>query len=461
MNPKGPAEQNKLPFAEQVMGKSANEHRNWVRAQLATYHRNHIKKPSQTTIDTYYQKFARLDAQRNVEGVIPLSAFGKKSSTFYVNRAAICFVSVQRAQQALSDMSRADKQYRHAKLNDDHERMALERHNFRSAHSRLIVAGNDLVRHPPGKAGQYVAAQSEYVVQAKLYRNASKAERELLLEKPLAPASGAWKTAVKNKNIAPSDEGKRSKRRVISRIQKMHPDWRDKAFEKVSTKWKLFTAVASVTGCRPEEISGVRFYRSHEDPSFLTFEIRGAKTGQGHGMIQRTFSIREHQSNAFDYLMGLANAADVRVLPPTKKSGSALEDVNAAFRNAINQAGKKFIRQWKNSPTLSPYCFRHSFACDIKASGFSMKSLAIALGHTSTKTQRMYGRTNDGIKGKRELKVDEFEYDIKEPSQSAKIPAREMDNSLKVPVAVTVQHVVTPGHESYRIDTSPLSPSPS
>lgn len=435
------------------MGNTANEQRDWVRAQLAAYEKNHHKKLSPTTIDTYHRTYARLDSQRDANGIIPLSAFGDKSSSFYVHRAAICYVSVQRARQALSDMSRADKQYRHAKLTSDPERMALERANFQSARSRLIAAGNDLVRHPPGKAGQYVAAQCEYVRQRKSYKNASKAERDLLLDEPTPPAAGAWRTAVKNKDVTPSDEVKRSKRRVVTRIQKRFPDWRDLAFEKVSKKWQLFTAVASVTGCRPEEIPGIRFYRDREDPTFLTFEIRGAKTGQGHGIRLRTFSIREHQSMAFDHLMAMASIAEVTaVSPPLKKSGKPLENVNAAFRNAINEAGKRFMREWKNAPSLSPYCFRHSFACDIKADGFSMKSLAIALGHATTKTQRMYGRTNDGFKGKRQLKVDEIGYDVKELSSSLIAPERDVAMSRQIPAAEEVRRTVGPFREDNAID---------
>jgi integrase len=441
------------------MGKTANEHRDWVRAQLAAYEKSHAKKLRPLTIDTYCRKFAQLDAQRHANGVIPLSAFGEKSSSFYVNRAALCYVSVQRARQALSDMSRADKQYRHAKLTSDSERMAMEKANFQKAWSSLIAAGNDLARNPPGKAGQYVAAQSEYVMQRRSYRNASRAERDLLLDTPTPPAAGAWKTAVENKDITPSDEGKRSKRRVVNRIQKKYPDWRNKAFEKVSPKWRLFTAVTSVTGCRPEEIVDIRFYRDREDPTFLTFEIHGAKTGQGHGISLRTVSVREHHSAAFGHLMSMALTADVTVVwSPTKNSGKRLEDVNAAFRNAINQAGKRFMREWKDAPSLSPYCFRHSFACDIKAGGFSMKSLAIALGHATTKTQRMYGRANDGIKGKRELKVDESGYDVKEPSQSPLIPRRDLGMSLQTPDAEAVQYAVSPVRENDPIDEPVLSP---
>ena len=193
----------------------------------------------------------------------------------------------------------------------------------------------------------------------------------------------------------------------------------------MSSKWKTYTAIASVTGCRPEELDGIRFSRDPRDPSFLTFVIRGAKYDKKkkQGIEVRIFTVRERDSKAFHYLMKMAAAGVVTASVPQKgaAASASFSDVNAAFRNAINHAGRTLINKRKSPLTLSPYCFRHSFAADIKASDHTTTSLAIALGHSTTKTQSQYGRSNDGIRGRRELKVDEVRYEIRNPSPSKKV----------------------------------------
>lgn len=412
------------PIADSRMGKSGDEQRFWIRDQLVAIEKNRGKRLA-STMDDYRRKVARLELQRDQNGVIPISAFGNNRNTFAAMRSALAAVSVERAKAAFAEMSRADKAHRLAKTSGDTAQISLHKSTLEKAWHDLLVAGNDIARHPPGRAGEYVAAHSHFVAQKKEYRAAPPATRDLLLERPVAPAHGAWKTAVKNNEIVPSNPRSNGKRASTSRIQKKHPDWRNRAFDAVSSKWKTYTAVASVTGCRPEEIDGIEFFSDPNDPSFLTFVIRGAKYDKKkkQGIEVRTFTVRERESRAFDYLMTMAAAGAVIVAAPQKGGAEAasLAGVNAAFRNAINQAGRAFLKKLKNPLTLSPYCFRHSFAADMKASQYSTKGLAIALGHSTTKTQSQYGRANDGIRGKRELKVDERNFEIRDPQPSAMV----------------------------------------
>lgn len=431
------------PPAHQKLGKTDSDMRDWIRMQVISNEKKAAKK-AESTIQDYVRKVAKMDRIRDENGIIPFAAISCTQESFYPNRAALIFVSTFRAREALSGIDRADKRYRAAKDEGNAEEMARAKSDFEKSWRDLVIAGNDLARHPAGKAGQYVAAQSEYVAQKKEYKSAPKSLRDLVYEKPEPPPAGAWKTAVENKEVTPSKSHGFSKRHVVSHIQKLHPDWRDKTFKAVSGKWRTYAAVASITGCRPEEIEGIRFCLDAEDPTYLRFEISGAKTGQGHGIKLRIFSIREQNNTAFDFLMGASRAGPVTVAAPTMANGKELKNRAAAFRNAINQAGRTFIRQWKNAPTLSPYCFRHNFACDIKASNYSVKTLAIALGHSTTKTQQMYGRANDGVKGRRELKVDEPAYDIKVIMSSAiAVPTQGIiisPTKTAEPITLTVQH---------------------
>ena len=101
----------------------------------------------------------------------------------------------------------------------------------------------------------------------------------------------------------------------------------------MSSKWKTYTATASVTGCRPEEIDGIEFFRDPSDPSFLTFVIRGAKHDKKkkRGIEVRIFAVRERESRAFDYLMTMGAVGRVTVAPPQKGSAAvaSLTEVNA------------------------------------------------------------------------------------------------------------------------------------
>lgn len=399
------------PTAQLGIGKTSNEMRIWLRETVAANEKKSRKKLP-TTEEQYREKYNALAAKRDNTGTIPISEFGTNSKSFYVNRAAVCHVATVRARELLAEIDRADKRLQKAKTANDLDAIALAKSDMHHGWHDLLLCANDLANHPKGVPGQYIPAKNEFTAATKDYKKQPKALRGSVFEKPTAPAAGAYKTAIQNQEIKPSNTRGNSKRSVTTRIGKTHPDWRNLTFEAVAEKWKIHTAVIAVTGCRPEELAGIKFLRDTDDSNFLKFEIRGAKTNQGHGIALRTFSILEKDSKAFAYLMDISNDAPVTVKLPTMLNGQPLKNPQAAFRNAINEAGKTYLTR-KDSPSVSPYCFRHSFAADIKASRYNMETLAITLGHSSATTQKKYGRTNDGFKGVRELRVDTVPYDIK------------------------------------------------
>lgn len=426
------------PKTPEIMGATGDDQRLWIRAQLDANAKKDRPK-SASTVEDYRRKMANLDKQRDTNHSIPLSAMGKTNASFYANRAAVIYVATERARAALTEMARANRAYKSAKNDGDRDKIEEAKNAIEKSWHDVLIAGSDLAKCPKGKPGQYVAAQTEIVKAGKAYKKAPASLRGLVYEKPVPQLDGAWTAAVKNGAITPSGRS-RSKRSATSQIQKKMPDWRNQVFSNVSEKWRTYTAIASVTGCRPEEIDGITFCLDKSDADFLSFTIKGAKHDdkKGHGIAVREFSIKEKDSRAFDHLVQLAKSGTTSCAPPpTLKNGKPLTDVNAAFRNAINVAGRTFIKQRKDAKTtlsLSPYCFRHSFACDIKASDYSMKTLAITLGHATTKTQQMYGRSNDGLKDKRKLKVDELSYNIQEFEPTARVsPAPEITTENSPP----------------------------
>jgi hypothetical protein len=405
-------ERSKRPPAHPFLGKTSDEQRAWIRAAIEANIRKAEKK-SASTIQQYKRKAAYLDRFRDENGILDVSRLGNNASTFYANRAAVVFVATVRAKNALAKISGYDKEISKARRAGDIKKLEWAKNKKEEQWHLLLIAGNDLAMYPAGRSGSKLPAQNDFAFAQKQYKGQTKEVRAVLFEKPIAPETGAWRKAVNEQKLLPQKPNK-AKRRATARLQKRHPNWRDQVFEIVSERWKLHTAVASITGCRPEELEGISVQlRKRADPdhpghfitdsAWLTFGIKGAKTNKGHGQPYREMHLQESASSAFQYLLKLVQEGMVKVSAPTL-NGKPLKNPTAAFRMAIKKAGETFMHG--NELKLSPYCFRHSFACDLKANGYSAELIGVALSHCSTKTQSRYGRTNDGVKGRRILEID-------------------------------------------------------
>lgn len=416
--------------------KSNNDLKKWVREKLALVDKKSRKK-LESTMEQYRKKYQKLEEKRDEKGLIPVSALGDNKDTHYVHSAAIHAASSERARAALSEISRANSAYTKAKEAGDIALAEMEKSNEERAYIDLIYAANDIASYPTKEAGTpNVERINTFNADKKAYKD-NPVLRGIVYEKPTPLPDSSFKAALKSGEVKMSNKPSGSKKNDMARIQKLRPEWRNLTFDSVPEKWRPVTAVASVTGCRPEEIIGITITRDKDDPSFLVFTIKGAKTNQGHGIIERKIGIREHGSKAFDYLHSLSAEGTYVIAAPTLNDGRPLKDIKAAFRNAVNEAGKKFINQRKDAPTLSPYCFRHSFGCDLKADGNAMEVIAIAMGHSTTKTQRAYGNSKNGVRNVRELKVDATSYKIKHITRENIAPTQ--SPAVAIQVAETLQ----------------------
>lgn len=404
------------PPAHAGMPKSNNEMKLWMREQLAIVAKKSGRKLD-ATMDDYRRKYREMDSQRDATGIIPIGALGTNKNTFYAKRAALIAAAAERGRAALSEISRANTAYTNAKKNGDTALAEREKSNEEKAYQDLIKAGNDLLAYPLKDADKDgIKPINAYQAGKKIYKD-NPTLRDVVYVKPTPPAPGSWQAALKSGGIEDDTKGNKSKSRDMARIKKVHANWRDLGFQHVAKKWQTYYAIVSVTGCRPEEVAGIRIMRDREDPTFLRFGIDGAKTNQNHGIETRVFSIREKDSLAFSHLLALAANGPLVVEAPTMQTGKQLRDIKGAFRNACNEAGRAFIRQRKDCPTLSPYCLRHSFASDFKADGLDAVSVAVIMGHSTTKTQRAYGNAANGVREQREIKVDTRTYDIKQNTE--------------------------------------------
>lgn len=163
------------------------------------------------------------------------------------------------------------------------------------------------------------------------------------------------------------------------------PDWRERVIARMAT-YRAAAHAAAVTGCRPAElVAGVQL---RVEGGRLVALVIGAKVevagGKGQEWRRLEWPI-DHPSVLVGDL-----AAEV-----TRASGSLLVAISNAsnFSKSMSNAA---AREWpKRKTTVTPYCFRHQVAADMKADGqLDSGEISAALGHLSDATKSTYGHAN-------------------------------------------------------------------
>ena len=155
-------------------------------------------------------------------------------------------------------------------------------------------------------------------------------------------------------------------------------DWRERLLSRMH-KYYLPFLVAAVTGCRPAELTkGVLLVVKDGK---LVASIVGAKVTPLNGQPWRELGWILPKEGMIGQL-----AEDVI------KSGNNLVvkiDNPKNFSSAVRDAAK---REWPHRlKTVTPYCLRHVFSADTKASSLSRQSTAAALGQAVDTTPQCYG----------------------------------------------------------------------
>lgn len=196
---------------------------------------------------------------------------------------------------------------------------------------------------------------------------------------------GAWLEHAQANGITPRSH---SKRLTLATLPK---DWRAQIWDnlELDSKHRLAIAVLGCCGCRPAELErgseiepGVKVERVDEG---LLFTIRGVKTKGGEfGQSERkiTTAIESVESTYIATVLAEVNG----VLWVQAKA--------RPLKDAVRRVSQ---RTWpKRRYHVSPYCYRHQFAADMKSEGQSIEDIAKALGHCVDDTQRMYGHSRQG-----------------------------------------------------------------
>lgn len=322
----------------------------------------HKGKLSAKTIADYQKKVRRLEVLRGPDGTPPdLTKISGTRRTFYAYRAAFVWDAVQRAKAAMNARDKAQK------AGDD----ATAQHLMRV----IKQAAVDLYAYRVGD-GQTATAHAN-LARLGLYDD---------------PIPSTYAQAKKDGTTPSPRHG--SMKKTTNAIMRLMPgdQWRDRIWQrltKIKSPWLTYTAVASLTGCRPTEIEGVHVSRDNAGNLFVT--IQGAKTNDGHGQPTRTLTLCNVPARPeFAHLYKLA---------PFTVKGPEVKNHANAFAKALERAAKASFTP--KAPSMSPYVYRHALASDLKADKTDPQQLAFILGHSVERTQRYYGHTASGTKGNR------------------------------------------------------------
>ena len=193
---------------------------------------------------------------------------------------------------------------------------------------------------------------------------------------------GVFQTLPEGCPIPPDERSRRhSKRKDLTGLPK---DWREHLVGRLPN-YRLATLVAAVTGCRPAELkTGVRLRKCG---GVLEVLIVGAKVTKHSGQEWRllTWSLT-HPARLVNLL-----AAEIDEGKPW-----SIASINSPsnFSTAVREAAK---RVWPDrETTVTPYCFRHAAAADMKKSKMSSDDISGALGHAVDATKGYYGIAGQG-----------------------------------------------------------------
>lgn len=175
-------------------------------------------------------------------------------------------------------------------------------------------------------------------------------------------------------------------------------DWREKGWSKIDDKAhpKLRTGVALLwlIGLRPSEMQkGVTVVQL--DADHVGIFVQGAKTKdsggreRGHERRSYVFNIESEQAAWLFNLCGEPLIKGRRQLQFVSNAGTLYNQVCHLFMRALPS-----LRQ-----RVSPYCFRHQLASDLKAGNIDRELIAKTLGHLSDFSQSRYGRRRSGGRG--------------------------------------------------------------
>jgi len=174
------------------------------------------------------------------------------------------------------------------------------------------------------------------------------------------------------------------KRSKSASLRAVAQDWRERCALTMDSSLKLPFLIQCVTGCRPQELANGVQVRLLRDGTLVT-RVRGAKTDDVAGQPVRSMRLGTRCGGA-QLLASLLKVGDTL---DSRKLG--IGEVNTYGRKVARACARAFPER-KGRMRLSAYSVRHQFKADLAAAGFSPAEIAMAMGHSTTRSGTAYGR---------------------------------------------------------------------
>lgn len=174
-------------------------------------------------------------------------------------------------------------------------------------------------------------------------------------------------------------------------IRRLDDDWRERAAEAMVGDLKLLFLLQCVTGCRPQElVNGVQA-RLSRDGTVVT-RVAGAKCDEFVGQPSRCLRL----SASDGITLMLARMLNVGRTLDSRKCN--LGRVNT-YAKSVARACTRTFPERTGKRKLSPYSARHQFKADLVAAKWPKAEIAMAMGHSTTRSGTAYGIGGRGAGG--------------------------------------------------------------
>lgn len=212
-------------------------------------------------------------------------------------------------------------------------------------------------------------------------------------------------------NAQPVDDGQDNFAQVkalVAILDRRKPGWQDAfraANAQTQSPYRLHALIQSLTGIRPAEFDPIpNPLTDAKEPSQarpgvavtllgtgnVKVTIEGAKVGKNSGQKVRSMEIT-------------ASAVPYWLVTELRQAGGSmhLTAKTQALRDHYERVSDKVFKgatygKSKRLLHITPYCFRHAVATDLRQSGWKVEEIAAFLGQKSADTQKHYGRQKGG-----------------------------------------------------------------
>lgn len=318
---------------------------------------------------------------------IALGAYAVKGNSFYALRAALKWRYLRLLQKLLSRQDRLQKQTQKNKS------LTHEEAESASSPVRRFLDENRM----RGYRVLMVQTMSRLKDIEQMTRDACQAAHLGAARQSMDSSPDTQDTAKASKSI----------KALVGRLNKHRPEWQNEFRQANSTpsKYRAQALIQSLTGIRPTEfdphktIPKISKSSKGIDPSpgvvvtlteknTLLVRVPGGKVRDKAGQVERTFELQITEVIPDWFMQELKQAAGLLRL---------FADPDGLAKHYQRVSKRMFgDHKLKLRLHITPYCFRHAMATNLRESGWDIEEIAALLGERSADTVSHYGFRKSG-----------------------------------------------------------------